>query len=274
MMIRLKKEDWKFSTMTRELEDTEETVLYIGNEIKEIHWDKLEKATKKHLCLDIVQRCEFQGEDVYEFLIHTNVLMEDEQQELTNDFVAYMKEKGMDEIIYVPNMSWYKGCVNKGEIFTTGEKSEELVNLMKSIEYQIKLSPKNHSLRIITNDELIVSIANEQELKKWFKQKEKQQEKIKQLYQNALELFKSKTKITYAEIDQTGDICLNKNDVRQTIMRFKMLTKIKKGKACFVINFGYKQYTASTFEKAEKKVEEIMVRFANEYRIRHLVGQK
>jgi len=295
-MVRLKKEDWKFSTMTRELEDTEETVLYIGNAIKEIHWDKLEKTNKKHLCLDIVKRCEFQGEDVYEFLIHTNVLTDDEQQELTNDFVAYIKEKGIDEIIYVPNLSWYKGYVHKGEIFTTGEKSEELVQLLIDMEkdagnkefkmrtqtfyllhdnneYQIKLSPKNQSLRILSNDELIVSIANKKELLKWQKQKEKQREKINQLYQNSLELFKSRTKISNVELDQTGDLCLKKNDRLMTIIFFRIVMKNKKEKECFVIQFGNKDYTASTYEKAEKKLNELITNFANEYRIRHLVRQ-
>lgn len=295
-MVRLKNEEWKFSTMTRELEGAEENVLYIGNAIKEIHWDRLEKTNKKHLCLDIIKRSEFQGEDVYEFLIHTNVLTNDEQEELTSDFVAYIKQKGMDEIIYVPNLSWYKGYVHKGEIFTTGEKSEELVQLLNDMEeyagnkefkmriqtfyllhdsneYQIKLSPKNQSLRILSNNQLIVSIANKKELMEWQKQKEKQREKIKQLYQSSLELFKSRTKISNVELDQTGNLCLKKNDRLMTIIFFRIVTKIKKGKECFVISFGYKEYTASTYEKAEKKLNELITVFANEYRIRHLVGQ-
>jgi len=295
-MVRLKNEEWKFSTMTRELEGAEENVLYIGNAIKEIHWDKIEKTNRKHICMDIVKRCELQGEDVYEFHLHTNVLNEEEQQELTDDFVAYLKEKGMDEIVYVPNMAWSKSYVDKGKIYTTGEKSEELVQLLYNMEkdpgnkefklrtqsfhyyhdsneYHIKLSPKNNSLRILSTGELIVSVSTKKQLLAWQTEKEKQREKINQLYQNSLELFTSRTKIANVELNRAGDLCLNKNNRLSPIVFFRIVSKTKKGKNYFSIFFGSDTYTASTYEKAEKKAKELIRVFANEYRIRHLVRQ-
>lgn len=293
---RLKEIEWNSATMTREMDSIKEETVYIGNDIKDLYWLNYGKKKKKHLCLRIVKRSEDNGEDLFEIFIDTNVLSKEEQKNIVMDFVEYLKNKGMDELIHYPDAPTYKknSFDKEDHLYPTGKRSEELVKLLKSIEfisgmdhvnirdqtfrlyhnsneYQIKLSPKNQSLRIITNDELIVSIKNEEELKNWFKQERIEQHKILEVYQKAINIFRERTKV-HATINGYGNFIIKgKKEIK---ILFTISKKTKNGKDVFIIFFNDKEYTTSSYEKIEKKSEEIVTRFANEYRVRHLVGQK
>jgi len=292
---RLKEIEWKSATLTREMDDIKEETVYIGNDIKNIYWLNYGKKKKRYLCLRIIKRSEDDGEDLFEIFIDTNILSKEEQKNIVMDFVEYVKKKGMDELIHYPDAPTYKkNSFDKEEhLYPTSKKSEELLKLLKSMEfisgiehidirdqtfrlyhnsnkYQIKLSPKNQSLRIISNDKLIVTIKNEEELKHWFKQERMEQHKILEVYQKAINIFRERTKV-HATINSYGNFIIK--DKNKIEIVFTITRKTKNGKQFFIIFFNEKEYIASTYEKVEKKSEEIVIRFANEYRIRHLVRQ-